>query len=208
MEHKLIETFIAQMHETSTLEWLAVIFGVIEVFFAMYDHIWLYPAGIIGTVLSIYLLLHVQLYADSALNVYYLVMSIYGWIHWSKKSKQDIVLISYSNKQEWVVSLSISLVGWLTLYLFLKYLTPSNVPIWDALVSSTAWAGMWLLARRKMENWIFFNVSNLFAVPLLFYKNLPLFAILTVILFIVAIAGYLKWKRIYFTEQAGLLLKN
>jgi nicotinamide mononucleotide transporter len=69
------------------------------------------------------------------------------------------------------------------------------VPVWDAFVSSTAWAGMWLLARRKMENWVFLNISNLFAIPLLFYKKLPMFAALTVFLFVVAIFGYFEWKR-------------
>jgi nicotinamide mononucleotide transporter len=69
------------------------------------------------------------------------------------------------------------------------------VPVWDAFVSATAWAGMWLLARRKVENWVFLNISNLFAVPLLFYKKLPMFAVLTVFLFVVACFGYFDWKR-------------
>jgi nicotinamide mononucleotide transporter len=71
------------------------------------------------------------------------------------------------------------------------------VPVWDAWVSATAWAGMWLLAKRKVENWILLNISNIFAIPLLFYKQLPLFAGLTIILFIVAVFGYFDWRRKY-----------
>jgi nicotinamide mononucleotide transporter len=81
--------------------------------------------------------------------------------------------------------------------------TTSNVPVWDAWVSSTAWAGMWLLARRKLENWTLLNLSNLFAVPLLCYKHLIMFAVLTLILFVVAIFGFFEWRDIWKKEQAA-----
>jgi nicotinamide mononucleotide transporter len=184
-----------QIKETTWVQWLAVALGVAEVLLARINNIWLYPTGIAATLLSILLLMEVQLYAESALNVYYVVMSIYGWVHWIKRRDAPPVKITYSNKNEWMISLAISLGGWAVLYVLLKNFTPSNVPVWDAFVSSTAWAGMWLLARRKMENWVFLNISNLFAIPLLFYKKLPMFAVLTVFLFIVAIFGYFEWKK-------------
>jgi len=193
--HNLVELFIEQIKETTWVQWLAVALGVAEVLLARINNIWLYPTGIAATLLSILLLMEVQLYAESALNVYYVVMSIYGWVHWIKRRDAPPVKITYSNKNEWLISLTISLGGWLVLYVLLKNFTPSNVPVWDAFVSSTAWAGMWLLARRKMENWVFLNISNLFAIPLLFYKKLPMFAVLTVFLFVVAIFGYFEWKR-------------
>jgi nicotinamide mononucleotide transporter len=184
-----------QIKETTWVQWLAVALGVAEVLLARINNIWLYPTGIAATLLSILLLMEVQLYAESALNVYYVLMSIYGWVHWIKKRDAPPVKITYSNKNEWLISLAISLGGWAVLYILLKNFTPSNVPVWDAFVSSTAWAGMWLLARRKMENWVFLNVSNLFAIPLLFYKKLPMFAVLTVFLFVVAIFGYFEWRK-------------
>ncbi|MDR3697763.1 nicotinamide riboside transporter PnuC [Mucilaginibacter sp.] len=202
--HHWTELLSEQIKETSLLQWLAVILGVAEVLFALYDHIWLYPTGIAGTIIAIYLLLTVQLYADSALNVYYLVMSVYGWVHWAKKKQGPEVVISWSGKKDWLVSLSISIGGWLILYLLLKNFTPSNVPVWDALVSSTAWAGMWLLAKRKIENWIFLNISNLFAIPLLFYKQLPLFAALTLFLFVIAFGGLYKWIKICKARQTAI----
>ena len=191
----LINLFIEQIKETTWVQWLAVALGVAEVLLARVNNIWLYPAGILGTALSILLLMEAQLFAESLLNVYYIVMSVYGWIYWVKKRDQPPVKVTWSTKTEWVISLSISLGGWAVLYFLLRYFTPSNVPLWDAFVSSTAWAGMWLLARRKIENWIFLNISNLFAVPLLFYKKLPMFAVLTIFLFIVACFGYFDWKR-------------
>ena len=193
--HSLISLFMEQIKETTWVQWLAVALGVAEVLLARINNIWLYPTGIAATLLSILLLMEVQLYAESALNVYYVVMSIYGWVHWIKRRDAPPVKITYSNKNEWLISLAISIGGWAVLYVLLKNFTPSNVPVWDAFVSSTAWAGMWLLARRKIENWVFLNISNLFAIPLLFYKKLPMFAVLTVFLFVVAIFGYFEWKR-------------
>jgi nicotinamide mononucleotide transporter len=193
--HSLLNLFIEQIKETTWVQWLAVALGVAEVLLARSNNIWLYPTGILATALSILLLMEAQLYAESALNVYYVVMSIYGWIYWVKKRDLPPVKITFSNRNEWIISLTISLGGWAVLYILLKNFTPSNVPVWDAFVSSTAWAGMWLLARRKVENWILLNVSNLFAVPLLFYKKLPMFAVLTVFLFVVAVFGYFEWRK-------------
>ena len=203
MQH-WITLFEEQIKETTWLQWLAVLLGVAEVLLARVNNIWLYPTGIVGTLIAIYLLLAVQLYAESALNIYYVVMSVYGWIYWVKKKNEPPVKVSWCNRRDWLTGLSITFAGWLVLYLLLKNFTPSNVPVWDAWVSSTAWAGMWLLARRKIENWLFLNVSNLFAIPLLFYKGLPMFAVLTLFLFVVAFWGFFEWKNISKKQKSAL----
>lgn len=194
--HHWIVLFEEQLQQTTLLEWLAVILGIAEVLLARINNVWLYPTGIAGTLIGIYLLLITGLYAESALNVYYLVMSIYGWVYWLGKQGRPEVKISWSNKKEWAITLTVVFAGWLILYLLLKAFTTSNVPVWDAFASSTAWAGMWLLARRKIENWILLNISNLVAIPLLFYKKLPMLALLTVFLFIIAFWGYFEWVSI------------
>lgn len=191
-----ISLFTEQVQKTTIAEWVAVGFGVTEVLLARKNKILLYPAGIISTVISTYLMFSVQLYAESLLNLYYLVMSVYGWIYWVKKRNEPPVPVTYTSKKEWNVVLLIVGGGWLFLFLALKHFTPSTTPVWDSWVSCTAWAGMWLLAKRKVENWILLNISNLFAVPLLFHKELPLMACLTIFLFIVAISGYFDWKKI------------
>jgi nicotinamide mononucleotide transporter len=81
------------------------------------------------------------------------------------------------------------------LYTVLVNFTDSTVPLADSWVSATAWAGMWLLAKRKIENWILLNISNAFAIPLLLYKQLPLYAALTLFLFVIAILGYIDWNK-------------
>jgi nicotinamide mononucleotide transporter len=199
--HNWIRLFEEQLQQTTLLEWLAVILGVAEVLLARVNNVWLYPVGIAGTLIGIYLLLIAGLYAESVLNVYYVVMSVYGWFFWLTKRGKEQVRISLSGKKEWTITLFIVFAGWLILYLLLKNFTTSNVPFWDSFASSTAWAGMWLLARRKIENWILLNISNLVAMPLLFYKKLPLLALLSLFLFVIAFWGYFEWGAIYRKEK-------
>lgn len=191
-----ISLLTEQVQKTTIAEWTAVGFGVAEVLLARKNKILLYPAGIISTIISTYLMFSVQLYAESLLNLYYLVMSVYGWIYWVKKRNEPPVKVTYTTRKEWSIVLLIVCGGWLFLLLALKHFTPSTTPVWDSWVSCTAWAGMWLLAKRKVENWLLLNISNLFAVPLLFHKELPLMACLTIFLFIVAVYGYFDWRKI------------
>lgn len=201
MQH-WISLFITQIRDTGLIEWAAVILGVAEVLLAKKNNVWLYPTGIGSVILTIYVLAKSGLYAESFLNVYYLVMSIYGWVHWLRRKNEPPLLITYSNGKDWLVTTLITTLGFCILYLTLKNYTDSTVPAWDAFVSATAWAGMWLLARRKIENWLLLNLSNIIAIPLFAYKHLALFACLTLFLFIVAIFGYIEWRRIYSTQQA------
>ncbi|OOQ60468.1 nicotinamide riboside transporter PnuC [Mucilaginibacter pedocola] len=200
MQH-WIALFLEQLKATTWLEWAAVILGVAEVLLARANKVWLYPTGIAATLISVYLLLKVALYAECLLNGYYVVMSVYGWYHWIKKRGQPPVKVAYANRREWITTLLIVFAGWGLLYWLLVSFTQSTVPLWDAWVSSTAWAGMWLLARRKIENWVLLNISNLFAIPLLYHKDLAMFAVLTLILFIVAIFGYYDWRKIIINER-------
>jgi nicotinamide mononucleotide transporter len=188
--------FQEQILHTSLIEWLAVGFGVSEVLLAKKNSIWLYPTGIISILLSMFLLLNVKLYAETLLSIYYLVMSVYGWVIWKKRKQDGENQVSWSSNRELTIAVLISVIGFGVLYLVLKHYTDSDVPLFDAFVSSTAWAGMWLLAKRKIENWIFLNISNIVAIPLLFHKKLPLMACLTTFLFTVAIFGFLDWKKI------------
>lgn len=200
-----LRLFVEQVRATTYLEWFAVAFGVTEVLLAKRNNILLYPAGIIGILLALYLKLNAKLYAESLLSMYYLVMSVYGWIIWSKrKAKNETLPVSWTTRKELQIALAISIGGYFVLYYALVNFTNSDVPILDAFVSSVAWAGMWLLARRKIENWIFLNVSNIVAIPLMWHKNFVMFALLTLFFFIIAIFGYFDWKKIYKKQlQAG-----
>jgi nicotinamide mononucleotide transporter len=174
----------------------ALVLGVTEVLLARANNVWLYPTGIASILLSTFSLLSAHLYADCMLHLYYLVMSIYGWIYWTSNKDSGGVNVTFGNKTELLIAVIISFGGWLIFYLLLIEFTPSTTPVWDGWVSATGCAGMWLLARRKVENWILLNVSNAFAIPLLIYKDLYILAALTVFLFIVACVSYFDWRKL------------
>lgn len=188
--------FWQQLKATDALNWTAVLLGVTEVLLARANKIWLYPTGIASTLLSAYILFTAGLFAESLLNGYYVVMSIYGWWYWIRRKGAPAVRITTCSKRDWIIVASIILTSFIALAWALQQFTPSTVPYQDAWVSATAWAGMWLLSRRKIENWILLNISNAFAIPLLLHKQLPLFALLTLFLFIVAVTGFFKWRKI------------
>lgn len=187
---------LREVAETDWVQWLAVALAIAEVLLAKVNNIALYPAGIASTILAVYILLTAGLFAESLLNGYYIVMSVYGWWFWIKKKNEPPVQITRCSRNDWLIVMGITTGSFVVLTVLLSRFTPSTVPTWDAWVSATAWAGMWLLAKRKIENWILLNVSNICAIPLLFYKNLPLFAALTVFLFIIGVQGYFSWRKI------------
>lgn len=194
------QALIEGVKAMSWLEILAAIFGAISVVYSKQNSIWLYPTGLISTGIYAYLLSREQfkLYAEATLNVYYFVMSVYGWYHWArKKASEPEVPIAWASGRDWGVTVAITLIGWAVFYYLLSHFSNSDVPLIDAFVSATACAGMWLLAQRKIENWILLNISNLVAVPLLFHKKLVATAVLTIFLFIVAVMGYFSWKKIW-----------
>ena len=188
-------TFVRQLAGIDALQWAVLVLGVSEVLLARANNIWLYPTGIAATALAIVGLFRASLYAECLLHLYYIIMSIYGWWYWSRTPSKKSPPVTFTSHKEWWIVMCIVFIGWAVLYVTLLSFTTSDVPAWDAWVTSTAWAGMWLLAKRKVENWLLLNVSNAFAIPLLFMKDLPLFGVLTIILFLVACKGYFDWMK-------------
>lgn len=207
--------FWMQLKQTSLLEYLGVGFGVVQVLLAKSNKVLLYPFGIASVLITLYVLYGAGLYAEVLLNLYYLIMSIYGWWHWKMGNEnsakdpagisQQKVRVAYSSKKDWQITLGIVLLGTPLLYGALVNFTDSTVPFWDSVVTATAWAGMWLLAQRRIENWILLNISNALAIPLLAYKGLPLYSMLTLFLFIIAVLGYFEWKKIIAQRQEGVV---
>jgi len=185
--------FLSQL---TLLQWLGTIFGVCQVLLARQNNIHNYLFGIVAILISIWVLYQSQLYADILLNLYYLVMSIYGWFYWMRGKQQKEAPISYSSKKEHKIAVGIVLGCFALMAYWLGQHTDSDVPYWDAMVVAFAWAGMWLMAKRKIENWIYLNISNFISIPLLTYKELYIYAGLTAFLFAVAVSGYIKWKKI------------
>lgn len=184
------------LQQTTWPEWFGVFFSVIQVLLARKNNSNNYLFGIAGILLSLYVMFVAKLYAELTLNLYYLVMSIYGWLYWKFGKQKTETPISETTGQEKMITVGIVVATFTVFWFFLTHFTDSDVPVWDSLVSAFAWAGMWLMARRKIENWVLLNLSNIIAIPLLIHKGLYLYAVLTAFLFIVAISGYLEWRKI------------
>jgi nicotinamide mononucleotide transporter len=191
-------------------EIIAALFGALSVICSKQNSIWLYPTGLVSTGIYAYLLSREQfrLYAEATLNVYYFIMSVYGWYHWARKGADEPeTSVTWATRRDWIVTVAIAVIGWALFAYLLSNYSNSDVPLVDAFVSATACAGMWLLAKRKIENWLVLNVSNLVAIPLLFHKHLLPTAVLTIFLFIVAVLGYFSWRDIWREKNATGLAK-
>jgi|SRR5690242_9418831 len=206
--HELYRGLATGIGNMSWTEALAVVFAIISVLCARANNIWVYPAGIAGILLSIYIFTGeaYKLYPDAGLNLYYLVMSIYGWYVWTRKdAQQHQTPVTWCSRKELTTAALIFLVLWVTLYGWLSIYRINNVPLLDSFCSSMACSGMWLLAKRKIENWIALLISDAAAIPLFFIKKLILFCGLNIVYVIIAWLGYLSWKKIwkeeYFTQS-------
>ncbi|GBL34439.1 nicotinamide riboside transporter PnuC [Filimonas sp.] len=188
----IVQHIRLQLQATTLVEWFAFFFGVAQVVLALKNKTLNFYAGIISVCLYIYVFYSFGLYAESLLNIYYLIVSIAGIFLWQQKNLQSI---TFTRSGEWMIAAAIALVSWGLLFFILKQFTPSTVPFLDAIVTATAWAGTWLLIKRKVENWTVLNISNLVAIPLQFYKGLELTSLLTCIYVVIAILGYFQWKR-------------
>ncbi len=187
--------FLASLRATSALEWVAAGAGVAQVLLARAAKASNYAFGMLSTALYLVFFFRGALYADAALNGYYLVMSAYGWWHWRGEGRGITVPVSHATPRDWAVAFCIG-GGALALgYGLLHNFSGSAVPLWDAGIAATAWAGMWLLARRKVENWLWLNASNAVAIPLYFFKGYLVTMVLTIFLFAVAVSGYFHWRR-------------
>ena len=180
------------------LEVAAIIFGLASVWYAKKDNIWVFPTGIINTAIYVYLLWKWSLLGDMMINFYYVVMSIYGWYHWTRKKGDEVEFpISKMNTYEKKVSLLIFVltIGFVVyVYTFFDKFTHWTSYV-DTIVTGIFFVAMWLMARRKIENWILWIVGDIISIPMYFVKGYSFTSIQYLIFTIIAIFGYLEWKR-------------
>lgn len=180
------------------LEIIAVIFGFLSVLFSKQNKIWVFPTGMISTLIFVYLLLKWSLLGDMMINAYYFVMSVYGWYIWTRKvDDQHVTPISVTTKKEKKLSVIIFLAT--MLFVFAVYKTFDKWTSWvayvDTITTAIFFVGMWLMARRKIENWIYWIIGDIISVPLYFYKGFTFTSFQYLGFTVIAIFGYLQWKK-------------
>lgn len=180
------------------LEIIAVVFGFLSVWFSKKNKIWVFPTGMVSTLIFVYLLLKWNLLGDMIINGYYFIMSVYGWYVWTRKDNEITVNpISKTTKKEQITSVFLflgALIFVYTIYTFSDKWTNWTAYI-DTFTTGIFFVGMWLMAKRKIENWLFWIVGDIISVPLYAYKGLMLTSTQYFVFTFIAIFGYLAWKK-------------
>ena len=181
------------------LELFAVIMNIISVVFAKRNNILVYPTGLIGTGIFVYILLNFSLLGDTIINAYFFLMSIYGWYFWSRKKDEVFInQISTINRNEIKYLFILAFSSLIFIYFVYDYFDKWNnwTAYLDNITTAIFFIAMWLMARRKVESWIFWIIGDLITVPLYFYKGLTISSIQYIIFLILAVLGYISWKKI------------
>lgn len=190
------------------LELIAVTLGLFSVVFSARNNILLYPTGLVSTGIFIYLMYTATLYGDLIVNLYYFYMSAYGWLLWSKFNSSESLTITRAtpkDNQKCALIFSVSVIFVTAVYLWFGMFGAWWTYV-DIFTTGLFFVGMWLLAKRKIENWIYLIIGDIIVVPLFFYKGLVFTAIFYVVLTIIAIFGYRAWNRtIQSNKQAQLM---
>ena len=199
---EIFQQFIADIQNTGWLEYIAVVAGIISVWFSKKENIWVYPTGLINTLFYIYLSFKGGLLGEASVNFYYTIMSIYGWIGWARidNNNNKVLNISAGNKKEWTEQFLFFAAFYLIIYLALSYLktnfAPEAIPWADAFASAAAFTAMWLMTKKKVESWYWWIATNIASIPLYFVKHYVFTSVYYLILLVMAVFGLLEWIRI------------
>ena len=192
------ETYQNRATHLIVLEAIAFFFGIASVIYAKRENILVYPIGLVATVITVYIFLHDELMGDMMMNFYYSVMSIYGWWNWSrKKDNKYVVPISRTNNKEKWIGFGMFLLTMLITYLIYKgYGTEIDSSNYiDIFTSGIFFTAMWFMANKKLENWMLWIIADIITVPLYAYRGWGMLSLQYLIFTILAIQGYLAWKK-------------
>lgn len=197
------DQFYSNLLNTSILEFIAVVTGIGSVWYARRENILVYPVGIVSVLIYVYICYNARLYADAGINFFYFTVSVYGWYHWTHTNgKTEMREISVNSMKERWLGILLTVVSFfliITLIWFFnrsdKVYMSSYVPFVDSLTTAIFLIGMWLMALKKVENWIYWIIGDLIAIPLYFAKGLVFTSFQYLVFLLLAIMGYIEWRN-------------
>jgi len=198
---EIYQQFLQDIRLTGWLEYIAVFSGIVSVWFSRKENILVYPTGLINTIVYIYLSIKGSLLGEASVNLYYTIMSIYGWILWAKRNEQHehIIHITYSDKRWWNYQILFFAGFYVVIFISLtslkKNFAPAAIPWADAFASATAFTGMWLMTKKKVESWWWWIATNIASIPLYFVKHYVFTSVYYLILLVMAAFGLIEWRR-------------
>jgi nicotinamide mononucleotide transporter len=187
---------------TTWLETVAVLFGLLSVWYAKKANILVFSTGIISVLIYVYICYYAGLYADMGINGFYFVMSVYGWYKWTRKDAfENMIPITISNLKLHLAAAAGTIFFFFVLRFVLTNFTDSTVPNLDSATTAIFIIGMWLMALKKLENWVYWIVGDLISIPLYFHKGLLLTSFQYAVFLLLAILGYIEWRKIIQNEK-------
>ena len=197
LETSFWQQLLQQFQDTTWLEYLGFVTTIACIYLAARENILNWPVSILSIVISAIVYFKSYLFGDFALQFYFLFTAFYGWWFWvKKKDQQEKPIVSISAQGWFMVVAIIVLLTFFVGYLLATY-TPSNVPYEDGFCTAVSLVAQIMLTRKILENWLLWVLVNICYVPLLIYKNLNLYALLYAILILIALKGYLDWRKTY-----------
>lgn len=190
----LYQQFVSGILQTTWIEFVAVLFGLSGSLLARKGSVLTYPAMATSALMFIYLCFSAGLFAEASVNVYYVVVSIIGFMAWWREGQQKFVVTRCTREMN-LLSIVFFLTAWLILFLFLKTFTSSTIPVGDSLAAALTYTAMWLMTRKKLESWIWWMATNIATAPLYFVKGLVFTSFEYVVFLGLAIIGYTEWRR-------------
>lgn len=178
----------------SILEIIAATMGVLSVWYARKNNVLVFPTGIVSVLIYVYITYSYQIYAEAGINIYYFLMSVYGWILWTSKNKKIKKNISVCSKKENIIYL-ITFIAFFSILLVVLRNTDSDVIFLDSITTAFSLTAMLLLARRKLENWIYWILADIIYIPLFIYKELYVTSLQYFVFLALAISGYFLWRK-------------
>jgi len=198
-----IEAYKGKSDWEITFEFIAFIFGILSVWYARKENILVYPTGIISTVITVYLLYKASYFGDMTMNIYYSIMSIYGWYKWSNHKNEPELLITRTSTKEKIIGFGMFILTMVITYLVYRFFDYTlEIPNYiDIFTSGIFFTGMWYMALKKIENWTLWILGDLIAVPLFAYRGLGMLSLQYIIFTVLAVLAYLEWKKILDKNQ-------
>ena len=198
----VLESIYNGLVQTTWIEAIAVISGIVSVWYSRKENILVFPTGLLNTTFYIYLSLKGHLLGEASVNLYYTIMSLYGWYLWTRKNKTNQTLIlqitnshTIERIQQFLFFAGVYTLIYFALVYLKKSFAPEAIPWADALASASAYTAMWLMAKKKVESWFWWVVTNIASIPLYFIKGYTFTSVQFIVLLILAIAGWIEWSR-------------
>ncbi len=183
---------------------LGLLFGLLAVWFLIIENIWTWPSGIAYVLVSLVVFWEARLFGDFLLHVLYLILNSYGWYYWlyGKNKQQEVLPVTKSSPKEMIVTMLLTATGVYIFGYFLQHLPDyiedlplAALPYWDATTSVLSVTGMWLTAKKRIDSWYYWLIVDILATGIYFYKEIYFYAVLYMVYIVMAVLGYLAWKK-------------